>query len=85
MQFEQKIYLSQEIGDYVTIMRTALTFFIFGESSILAFCGIGVDSQKTTQITTAVAVVRSRPHGHDIFVIEQLLVPLVHQLMRPRN
>ena len=66
-------------------MRTTLTFFIFSEGSILAFCGIGVDSQKTTQITTAVAVVRSRPHSHNIFVIEQLLVPLVHQLMRTRN
>lgn len=66
-------------------MRATLTFFVLCEGGILPFCGIRVDSQKTSQIATAVAVVGSRPHSHDIFIIEQLLVSLVDQLMRAGN
>lgn len=63
-------------------MHTVDTSRILLKNNILLLL-LRVQFQKTCQILATVAIVRRRPNRHNIFVLEQLLIPLVHQLMRP--
>jgi hypothetical protein len=82
---DAKNITSQEIGDDIAVVRAALALLVLVEGHVLALGGVGLDPQEAGEVAAPVAVVGRGPHRHDVLVVEQLLVALLHQLVRPRN
>lgn len=64
-------------------MCAVFALLVLVEGHILAFFAFRVYSQEAGQVAAAIAVIGSRPHRHDVPVVEKLLVSLLYQLMRP--
>lgn len=63
-------------------MNAIFTLFVLTECHILLL-SLRLDLQEAPQIVASIAVVRCRPNRHNVLVLEQLLIPFLHQLMSP--
>lgn len=75
---------SEEIGDDGAVVDAALALLVLREDDVLFLLG-RVQFQEAGQVVASVAVVGRRPDRHDVFVLKQLLVALLDQLMGARD